>query len=196
MGSHRGGRDRLMRRGEIWLVDLGPARGSEADKRRPAVIVSNNGANAAATQLRRGKGSPADARMAVRRHDQVGAASDFGSPNDLRISLHGDFDPGGSGGGSEPVLRVGHDDAGDFHAVLPQHVQRRHAEMAGADEGDPHGYLIRHERGIDPSIPCRRRLSRRPDMGQRVINRTRPQPLEPDVGCRQAKPATTQRKLP
>jgi mRNA interferase MazF len=43
-----------MRRGEIWLVDLEPALGSEADKRRPAVIVSNNGANAAATQLRRG----------------------------------------------------------------------------------------------------------------------------------------------
>jgi mRNA interferase MazF len=43
-----------MRRGEIWLVDFEPAVGSEADKRRPAVIVSNNGANAAATQMRRG----------------------------------------------------------------------------------------------------------------------------------------------
>ncbi len=37
-----------MRRGEIRLVDLDPALGSEADKVRPAVIVSNNGANAAA----------------------------------------------------------------------------------------------------------------------------------------------------
>lgn len=43
-----------MRRGEIWLVDLAPSRGSEADKRRPAVIVSNNGANAAAGRLGRG----------------------------------------------------------------------------------------------------------------------------------------------
>ncbi len=37
-----------MRRGEIRLVDLDPTRGSEANKRRPAVIVSNAGANAAA----------------------------------------------------------------------------------------------------------------------------------------------------
>jgi mRNA interferase MazF len=43
-----------MRRGEIRLVDLEPARGSEADKRRPAVIVSNDGANAAAARLGRG----------------------------------------------------------------------------------------------------------------------------------------------
>jgi mRNA interferase MazF len=43
-----------MRRGEIRLVDLDPVRGSEADKRRPAVIVSNDGANATAQRLGRG----------------------------------------------------------------------------------------------------------------------------------------------
>lgn len=43
-----------MLRGEIRMVDLDPARGSEASKRRPAVIVSNDGANATATSLRRG----------------------------------------------------------------------------------------------------------------------------------------------
>lgn len=43
-----------MRRGEIRIVDLNPARSSEAGKRRPAVIVSNDGANAAATSLGRG----------------------------------------------------------------------------------------------------------------------------------------------
>lgn len=43
-----------MRRGEIRLTDLEPARGSEADKRRPAVIVSNDRANA--TAHRRGRG--------------------------------------------------------------------------------------------------------------------------------------------
>lgn len=37
-----------MRRGEICLVDLEPVRGSEANKRRPAVIVSNDGANISA----------------------------------------------------------------------------------------------------------------------------------------------------
>ncbi|MFE9824781.1 type II toxin-antitoxin system PemK/MazF family toxin [Streptomyces sp. NPDC005791] len=34
-----------MRRGDIHLVDLEPTRGSEANKVRPAVIVSNNAAN-------------------------------------------------------------------------------------------------------------------------------------------------------
>lgn len=43
-----------MRRGEIRIVELGPSRGSEASKRRPAVIVSNDGANATATRLGRG----------------------------------------------------------------------------------------------------------------------------------------------
>lgn len=43
-----------MLRGEVRLVDLAPVRGSEANKRRPAVLVSNDRANAAATRLRRG----------------------------------------------------------------------------------------------------------------------------------------------
>jgi len=43
-----------MRRGEICLVDLEPAPGSEADKRRPAIIVSNDGANSTAERLQRG----------------------------------------------------------------------------------------------------------------------------------------------
>jgi mRNA interferase MazF len=43
-----------MRRGEICLVDLEPVRGAEASKTRPAVIVSNDGANITATRLGRG----------------------------------------------------------------------------------------------------------------------------------------------
>lgn len=43
-----------MRRGEIVLVDLEPVRGIEANKRRPAVLVSNDGANATAERLGRG----------------------------------------------------------------------------------------------------------------------------------------------
>lgn len=43
-----------MRRGEICLVDLGPVRGAEADKRRPAVVVSNDAANTTAERLGRG----------------------------------------------------------------------------------------------------------------------------------------------
>jgi mRNA interferase MazF len=43
-----------MRRGEIRLVDLEPTRGSEANKQRPAVVVSNDGANTTAERLGRG----------------------------------------------------------------------------------------------------------------------------------------------
>src|ERR1700685_2507358 len=43
-----------MRRGEIVSVSFDPARGSEADKTRPAVVVSNDAANATATRLGRG----------------------------------------------------------------------------------------------------------------------------------------------
>lgn len=43
-----------MRRGDIHAVDLDPVRGSGADKRRPAIIVSNDAANATARRLGRG----------------------------------------------------------------------------------------------------------------------------------------------
>jgi len=43
-----------MRRGEIHAVDLDPVRGSEANKLRPALIVSNDAANLAAARLGRG----------------------------------------------------------------------------------------------------------------------------------------------
>ena len=40
-----------MRRGEVRLVDLDPAREGEANKRRPAILVSNDGANSSASRL-------------------------------------------------------------------------------------------------------------------------------------------------
>lgn len=43
-----------MLRGEIRLVNLDPVVGAEASKTRPAVIVSNDGANATAARLGRG----------------------------------------------------------------------------------------------------------------------------------------------
>ncbi|NLT28934.1 MAG: type II toxin-antitoxin system PemK/MazF family toxin [Propionibacterium sp.] len=43
-----------MLRGEIRLVDLEPVRGSETNKRRPAVLVSNDHANSVAARLGRG----------------------------------------------------------------------------------------------------------------------------------------------
>ncbi|HWM01630.1 MAG TPA: type II toxin-antitoxin system PemK/MazF family toxin [Actinophytocola sp.] len=43
-----------MRRGELYWVDLDPAHGSESNKVRPAVIVSNDAANRAARRAGRG----------------------------------------------------------------------------------------------------------------------------------------------
>ncbi|MFH8343911.1 type II toxin-antitoxin system PemK/MazF family toxin [Streptomyces sp. NPDC018045] len=43
-----------MRRGDIYLVDLEPVRGSEADKLRPAVLVSNDAANRSVQRAGRG----------------------------------------------------------------------------------------------------------------------------------------------
>jgi mRNA interferase MazF len=43
-----------MRRGEIRVVDLDPVVGAESNKRRPAIIVSNDGANTTAARLGRG----------------------------------------------------------------------------------------------------------------------------------------------
>jgi hypothetical protein len=59
---------------------------------------------------------------------------------------------------------------------LAQHVQRRHAEMAGADEGNPHGGSSVVSEVSLPSITRRRHLSRRRHGGQQVINRTRVRP--------------------
>jgi mRNA interferase MazF len=44
----------VIRRGSIHLVDFDPAVGSESNKTRPAIVISNDAANAAA--MRRGHG--------------------------------------------------------------------------------------------------------------------------------------------
>jgi mRNA interferase MazF len=43
-----------MRRGDVVWVHLDPVVGSEASKRRPAIVVSNDGANRTAESLGRG----------------------------------------------------------------------------------------------------------------------------------------------
>ncbi len=43
-----------MLRGEIWQVDFDPAGGGKAKKTRPAVVVSNDRANASAFRIGRG----------------------------------------------------------------------------------------------------------------------------------------------
>jgi len=56
-----------MLRGDVIWADLEPVRGSEADKRRPVVIVSNDGANAMATRLGRGLVAAVPVTSSIRR---------------------------------------------------------------------------------------------------------------------------------
>ena len=49
-----------MRRGDIYWVDLDPAQGAEANKIRPAVVVSNDAANRAAGRGGRGGAANVD----------------------------------------------------------------------------------------------------------------------------------------
>ncbi len=78
------------------------------------------------------------------------------------IGLYGDLDLGGTGRRGKPVFGVGHDDPDDFDAVLAQHVECRHAEMAGSDQGNPHDVLSVTSEACPPSITRRRQLSRHP----------------------------------
>jgi hypothetical protein len=89
--------------------------------------------------LCRGKSLPADPGMAVRGDDEIGTGSDFGSRDQFGIGLHHDLDRGRAGSRGEAIFAVSHDHSGDVDLVLPEHVQSCHAEVAGADEGDPHG---------------------------------------------------------
>ncbi|WP_432983606.1 type II toxin-antitoxin system PemK/MazF family toxin [Dactylosporangium sp. CA-233914] len=43
-----------MRRGDVFLADLNPVIGSETDKRRPVIVVSNDAANRSAVSRGRG----------------------------------------------------------------------------------------------------------------------------------------------
>jgi mRNA interferase MazF len=76
-----------MRRGEIRLVDLEPVRGAEADKRRPAVIVSNDAANLAAAHLGRGVVTVVPVTSAIDRvypFQVLLRAADTGLPKDSK----------------------------------------------------------------------------------------------------------------
>jgi mRNA interferase MazF len=56
-----------MRRGDIVIVSLDPVLGSEASKTRPAVVVSNDAANATAARLGRGAQAEQIRSVAVQR---------------------------------------------------------------------------------------------------------------------------------
>ena len=62
-----------MLRGEVRLIDLDPALGSEANKRRSAVIVSNDRTNTSATRLGEGVVTVRGVSLSGRRGPSRGA---------------------------------------------------------------------------------------------------------------------------
>jgi mRNA interferase MazF len=46
--------DQAIRRGEIWTAELDPVRGTESQKTRPVLVISNDGANRAAQRATMG----------------------------------------------------------------------------------------------------------------------------------------------
>ena len=105
----------MIRRGEIREVDLDPVRGSEADKRRPAVIVSNDAANATATRLGRGVVTVVPITSNVARSYPFQArlpASATGLPRDSKAQ-------------AEQVRSVAVERIGDRIGVVPPHLMER-----------------------------------------------------------------------
>lgn len=76
-----------MRRGDVYWVDLDPARGSEANKVRPAVVVSSDAANRAAERAGRGVITVVPVTTNIRRvypFQVLLPAADSGLPNDSK----------------------------------------------------------------------------------------------------------------
>ena len=119
-----------MRRGEIRLVDLDPVRGSEANKRRPAVIVSNDGANSTAARLGRG----------VVTVVPVTSSTDRVYPFQVLLPASGTGLDRDSKAQAEQVRSVAVERVGTLVGVVPPENPRfpgRSAEAASSPVGEP-----------------------------------------------------------
>ena len=102
----------MMRRGDIHSVDLDPARGSEANKLRPAVIVSNDAANATAARLGRGVVTVVPVTSNVERvysFQVLLPAADTGLDRDSKAQ-------------AEQILSIGVERVGDRLGVVPYSI--------------------------------------------------------------------------
>src|SRR6185437_9643840 len=89
-----------------------------------------------ATQARTGERLVADARVAVRGHDQIGPFGDRIGRDQLRIVEDLDLQPGARGGQRKPVVGGRDEDTGDVDPFFEQARERGRAEVARADQGD------------------------------------------------------------
>ena len=108
------------------------------DRGDTAVPRQQRGVIADAAESRGRQRFPGHAGVAVGGDDQIGVGCDFGGDHEFRVGLHSDLDTRGLGRGGQPVFAVVNDDAHDIDPVLAQHVEGRHAEVAGTDKRNPH----------------------------------------------------------
>ena len=104
----------MIRRGDIHSIDLEPVRGSEASKVRPAVIISNDAANATADRLGRGVVTVVPVTSNVSRiyAFQVGLPADAtGLPRDSKAQ-------------AEQIRSVAVERVGDRLGTLPDDLMR------------------------------------------------------------------------
>jgi mRNA interferase MazF len=104
-----------MRRGDIYWVDLEPVIGSEANRTRPAIIVSNDAANQAAERRGRGVVTVVPVTSNTQRvflFQTLLPAADSGLPNDSKAQ-------------AEQVRTVAVERLGDRIGALPGATLRR-----------------------------------------------------------------------
>jgi hypothetical protein len=116
-----------MQRGEVRLVDLNPVCGNEGNKRRPAVLVSDDQANATAARLGRSVvsvGVLAPGSRARHRHPERVVELVTAIAAGMLDQCHGCF------------LRAGRDDLDILRSVTPEDAARRLRLQPYGDE-DP-----------------------------------------------------------
>jgi mRNA interferase MazF len=99
-----------MRRGDLYWVDFEPIRGSEANKTRPAVVVSNDAANRSAQRAGRGVITVVPVTSSVERvfpFQVLLRAAECGLPNDSKAQ-------------AEQVRAVAFDRIGNHIGALPR----------------------------------------------------------------------------
>ncbi len=81
-----------MKRGEVWWVNFGPSAGGEIQKRRPAVVVSNDSANRHLNRLqvvpmtsRVGRVYPSEAAVKVGRRQSKAMADQLTTVSKQRL---------------------------------------------------------------------------------------------------------------